>query len=87
MEMAEQMCQHVIKRVLDNCAEDLEFLDKRFSQEESQKPQHQRASMGLIERLRFVVDNPFERISYTEAIRILMNSKPYKKKKFEEAKN
>ena len=83
MEMAEQMCQHVIRRVLDNCIEDLEFLDKRFSQEESQKPQNQRASMGLIERLRFVVDNPFERISYTEAIHILMNSKPYKKKKFE----
>ena len=39
--------------------------------------------MGLIEQLRFVVDNAFERITYTEAVEILMKSKPYKEKKFE----
>ena len=83
MDMAEGLCKHVIQRVLENCADDLDFLDKRYTQEESQKPQNLRASMGLIERLKFVVDNPFERISYSEAIDILMQSKPYKKKKFE----
>ncbi len=83
MDMAEGLCKHVIKRVLDNCADDLAFLDERYAKEESQKPQHQRASMGLLERLNFVLENPFKRISYSEAIDILMQSKPYKKKKFE----
>ena len=58
------------------------LLDKRYADEEKQKPEAQRSSMG-VERLRFVADNPSERITYTEAIRILQDSKPYKKKKFQ----
>jgi asparaginyl-tRNA synthetase len=83
MDMAEGLCKHVLRRVLDNCANDLEFLDQRYAQEESQKPQNLRSSMGLIERLKFVLENPFERISYSKAIEILQQSKPFKKKKFE----
>ena len=83
MDLAEGLCKHLIRRVLEQSADDLAFLDKRYADEEKQKPEAQRSSMGLIERLRFVADNPFERITYTEAIRILQDSKPYKKKKFQ----
>jgi asparaginyl-tRNA synthetase len=58
-------------------------LDKRFADEEKQKPQQERSEMGLLERLRFIAENTFERITYTEAIEILRNSKPNKKKKFQ----
>jgi len=58
-------------------------MDKRFSDEENQKKMEDRSSMGLIERLQFVLDNDFERISYTEAFDILRNSKPNKKGKFQ----
>ena len=39
--------------------------------------------MGLLEKIEFVINNPFQRITYTEAIDILRNSKPNKKKKFQ----
>ena len=68
---------------LEHCKDDLAFLDQRFTKEESQKPQAQRSGMGLLEKLHFVVDNNFKRVSYTEAIDILRNSKPNKKKKFQ----
>jgi len=42
----------------------------------------ERSPMSLIEKLKFVIDNNFKRVSYTEAIDILKNSKPNKKKKF-----
>lgn len=82
MDLAEDFMQYVIQYVMENCREELEFLRDRELQEEKSKPQHERHEMDLIERLKFVVENPFERITYTEAINILMNSKPYKKKKF-----
>ena len=62
--------------------DDLEFLSKRLQEEEKSKPQDQR-SMELIEKLNFVLTNDFERITYTEAIDILKNSKPNKNKKFQ----
>jgi asparaginyl-tRNA synthetase len=72
----------MIKYVLENCQDDLKFLDERFTKENNGKPANERAEMGLIEKLEFVVANDFARISYTEAINILLNSKPHKKKKF-----
>ncbi len=82
MDLAEEFIQDVLRYVLDTCAEDLEFLDKRLADEEKQKPQAERSPMGLLEKLRFVTDQPFKRVTYTEAIDILRNSKPNKKKKF-----
>ena len=83
MDLSEDFIKYVLQYVLDNCKDDLEFLDGRLAQEEKQKPQAQRSDMGLIERLKFVVENNFKRVSYTEAIDILRNSKPNKKKKFQ----
>lgn len=83
MDLAEDFIKSVLKHVLDNCKDDLAFLDERFRKEESQKPQAQRSELGLLEKLNFVVDNNFKRVSYTEAIDILRNSKPNKKKKFQ----
>jgi asparaginyl-tRNA synthetase len=82
MDLAEDFIKSVIKYVLKNCAEDLEFLEKRLLNEEKTKPQIERSEMALIEKLKFVSDNTFKRVSYTEAIEILRNSKPNKKKKF-----
>lgn len=82
MDLAEEMLQYLVKYALDNCMEDLEFLQNREREEEKQKPQNERSELSLVERLEFVVQNKFERITYTEAIDILRNSKPNKKKKF-----
>lgn len=83
MDLAEDFIKSVLKYVLEHCQDDLAFLDERYRKEESQKPQHQRSELGLLEKLHFVVDNNFKRVSYTEAIEILRNSKPNKKKKFQ----
>lgn len=82
MDLAENFIQYIIKYVMDNNKEDLEFLDARLAEEEKQKPQNERQELGLIEKLNFVTQNKFERITYTEAIDILLNSPAYKKKKF-----
>ena len=82
MDLAEDFIKYVVKYALDHCKEDLEFLEQRLLQEEKSKPQAERSDMSLTEKLRFVVDNNFMRVSYTEAIDILKNSKPNKKKKF-----
>ena len=82
MDLAEDFLKSVIKYVLENNREDLEFLEKRLLDEEKTKPQIERSEMSLIEKLNFVIDNNFKRVSYTEAIDILRNSKPNKKKKF-----
>ncbi|TDA93227.1 asparagine--tRNA ligase, partial [Halomonas marinisediminis] len=82
MDLAEDFMKFVLKYVLDNNREDLEFLEKRLLDEEKTKPQAERSEMSLIEKLNFVIDNNFKRVSYTEAIDILKNSKPNKKKKF-----
>lgn len=82
MELAEEFLKYLISYVLEHCKEDLEFLDQRAAEEEKQKPQQDRSELGLIERLAFVKENEFVRLSYTEAIDILRNSNPNKKKKF-----
>lgn len=83
MDLAEDFIRWVIQYVLDNCLEDIQFLEQRLLEEEKQKPQAERSEMPLVEKLNFVVNNNFKRVSYTEAIAILRNSKPNKKKKFE----
>ncbi|WP_196895859.1 asparagine--tRNA ligase [Aureivirga marina] len=83
MDLGEDFIKSVISYTLENCKDDLEFLEQRLIQEEKGKPAAQRSEMALIEKLRFVVDNNFKRVSYTEAIEILRNSKPNKKKKFQ----
>ena len=82
MDLAEDFLKYVIKYVLENNKEDLAFLEQRLIQEDKSKPQIERSTMTLTEKLRFVLDNNFKRVSYTEAIDILRNSKPNKKKKF-----
>jgi len=82
MNLAEDLMNFVIHHVSAHCADDLQFLEQREAKEDKQKPQAERNEMPLTERLKFVADNEFERITYTEAIDILRNSKPFKKKKF-----
>ena len=82
MKLATDLLQYLVKYALAICADDLEFLDKRAQEEESAKPQDQRSELGLLDRLKFVTENDFQKLSYTEAIDILKNSTPNKKKKF-----
>jgi asparaginyl-tRNA synthetase len=83
MNLAQEFLQYLAKYALDNCQDDLQFLDKRAQEEEAAKPQEQRSELGLIERLKFVTENDFQRLTYTEAIDLLRNSNPNKKKKFQ----
>ena len=83
MNLAEEFIKYIIKYALDNNREDLNFLASRLEEEEKQKPQHERSEMRLIEKLEFVINNDFERLTYTEAIEILKESTPNKKKKFQ----
>jgi asparaginyl-tRNA synthetase len=83
MQLAQEFLQFLVRYALDNCAEDLEFLNKRAQEEEQSKPQDQRSELTLLDRLKFVAENEFQRLSYTEAIDILKNSTPNKKKKFQ----
>ena len=80
--LAEEFIQYLINYALANNADDLTFLDQRLADEEKAKPQAERNDLGLLTKLRFVVDNKFERITYTEAVDILLQSSAYKKKKF-----
>lgn len=81
MDLSEEFLKYLIKYALDNCRDDLEFLEQRLKQEEKSKPQDQR-SMDLIEKLEFVLNSEFMRLTYTEAIEILRNSNYYKKNRF-----
>lgn len=83
MELAEAFLKYLCKYALDNCADDLDFLNKRAQEEDLTKPQEQRSELGLIDRLKFIVENEFQQLTYTEAIDILKNSNPNKKKKFQ----
>ena len=82
MDLAEDFIQYVIKYTMDKCQDDLKFLEGRLIDEEKVKPQAERSEMTLLEKLNFVLENNFKRVSYTEAIDILRNSKPNKNKKF-----
>ena len=83
MNLAEDMLRYVIAYALEHCGDDLKILETRLIEEEKTKPQDQRSEMTLTEKLRFVTENSFERLTYTEAIDILKNSNPNKKGKFQ----
>jgi asparaginyl-tRNA synthetase len=83
MNLAEEFIRYIIKYVMENNREDLEFLAQRLSDEEKQLPQDKRSEMGLMEKLEFVLNNNFERLTYTDAIDILRESNHNKKKKFQ----
>jgi asparaginyl-tRNA synthetase len=83
MDLAEDFIKNVLGYILEHCDEDLQFLQKRLLDEEKSKPQSERSEMALIDKLKFICDNNFKRVTYTEAIAILRNSKPNKKKKFQ----
>jgi asparaginyl-tRNA synthetase len=83
MDLAEDFIKYVIKYTIDKCGDDLKFLEGRLLEEEKSKPQAERSEMALLEKLNFVLDNNFKRVSYTEAIEILRDSTPNKKKKFQ----
>ncbi len=83
MDLAEDFIQYVIKYAMEKCGDDLKFLESRLLDEEKSKPQAERSEMPLLEKLNFVLENNFKRVSYTEAIDILKNSTPNKKKKFQ----
>ncbi|MBK9270833.1 MAG: asparagine--tRNA ligase [Saprospiraceae bacterium] len=83
MDLAEDLLKYVIQKVLTVCKDDLQFLHDRETEEEKSKPQNERNEMGLLDRLKFCVENEFIRIGYTEAIEILRNSNPNKKGKFQ----
>ncbi|MGI8891837.1 MAG: asparagine--tRNA ligase [Bacteroidia bacterium] len=61
MALAEEFLKYVIKYTIDNCKEDLEFMQERYEKE-------------LLNKLQFVLDNNFERLPYTDAVEILKKS-------------
>ncbi|MEO6537141.1 MAG: asparagine--tRNA ligase [Ferruginibacter sp.] len=81
--LAEEFIKYIIAYAMEHNKEDLDFLAQRLQEEEKQKPQAERSELGLLEKLSFVVDNNFERITYTQAIDILRESNHNKKKKFQ----
>ncbi|WP_395807038.1 asparagine--tRNA ligase [Daejeonella sp.] len=82
MDLAEELLKYLIRYAIDHCADELEFLNNRLLEEEKQKPQTERSESDLLTKLNFCLENDFERITYTEAINILKNSKPNQKKQF-----
>jgi asparaginyl-tRNA synthetase len=83
MDLSEDFIKYTISYVLEHCADDIAFLEERLINEEKSKPAAERSEMKLSEKLRFVLENNFKRVSYTEAFQILRNCKPNKKKKFQ----
>jgi asparaginyl-tRNA synthetase len=83
MNLAEEMLKYVIRYALDHTGEDIEFLSQRLLEEEKQKPQNERSELNLSDKLKFCLDNDFERVTYTQAIDILKESNHNKKKKFQ----
>lgn len=82
MQLAEDMMKYIISYALENCKDELAFLNDRLLDEEKSKPQQERSELSLIEKLNFCLANDFERLTYTEAIQILKHSKPNQKKQF-----
>ncbi len=82
MDLAEDFMKYLIRYALDHCMDELQFLETRLLDEEKTRKQEERSPMPLIEKLRFVVDNQFERLDYTQAVDILMKSKPAQKGQF-----
>lgn len=82
MDLAEELLKYLIRYALDHCSDELEFLKNRLLEEEKSKPQAERSEFDLLAKLNFCLENNFERITYTEAVNILRNSKPNQKKQF-----
>lgn len=82
MNLAEEFLQYLVRYAMENCAEELEFLEKRLIEEEKTLKKEEQSPMPLREKLQFVIDNPFKRLTYTEAVKVLENSKPNKKGQF-----
>ncbi len=83
MNLAEEFIKYIIRYAIDHNKDDLIFLSQRLADEEKQLPLDKRSELGLMEKLEFVLNNAFERITYTQAIEILLESNHYKKKKFQ----
>ncbi|MEN9445790.1 MAG: asparagine--tRNA ligase [Bacteroidota bacterium] len=83
MNLAEDFIKYLIRYVMDHNQQDLQFLDQRLQEEEKSLPQDKRSELTLLQKLDFVIANDFERITYTDAINILLESPAYKKKKFQ----
>ncbi len=83
MDLAESFVKSILNFILNNCQDDLNFLSERLVNEEKTKPQNQRSELNLIEKIQFVINNDFIRVSYSEAFDILKNCNKNKKKKFE----
>ena len=81
--LAEEFIQYIIRHAMETNPDDLEFLKQRLLEEEKQKPQAERSELDLLQKLQFVLDNKFERVTYTDAVEILIQSPAYKKKKFQ----
>jgi asparaginyl-tRNA synthetase len=75
MDLAEDFLQYLVRYALEHCQDDLKFLDSRFAEEEKQRPQQERGELGLMDKLKFVTENKFERLTYTDAVAILKNAK------------
>ena len=82
MDLAESFLKYLLDYIVKNNINDLEFLEQRLNKEDKSKPQNLRSEITLTDRIKFVINNDFKRISYTEAFEILKNCKPNKKKKF-----
>ncbi|RZK83779.1 MAG: asparagine--tRNA ligase, partial [Pedobacter sp.] len=82
MELAEDMMKYVITYALENCKDEIAFLNDRLLEEEKTKPQQERSELSLVDKLNFCLENEFQRLTYTEAIQILKHSKPNQKKQF-----
>lgn len=82
MDLAEDLLKYVIQYALATCSEEIELLKNRSLEEEKSKPQNERSAMNLVEKLNFVIENDFERVTYTEAVEVLKRSKPNQKKQF-----
>ena len=80
MDLAEEFIKFTLDYILKNCDKDLAFLNHRFADEEKSKPQNQKSAMGLVEKIKFVIENKFKRVSYTEAIDILKTPNPTRRK-------
>jgi asparaginyl-tRNA synthetase len=83
MDLVEKFLKYCLQYCIENNADDLRFLNSRLTDEENKLKKEDRSEMGLLERLQFVINNDFKRLTYREAIDILRNSKPNKKKKFQ----
>ncbi|GAB2705967.1 asparagine--tRNA ligase [Mucilaginibacter koreensis] len=83
MDLAEALLKYTINYALEKNVDDLAFLSQRLQEEEKSKPQNERSEMSLLEKLQFCLNNDFERLTYTQAIEVLKDSTPNKKKKFQ----